>query len=492
MQREIRLNRRHFLVGVASTAGAAILAACGSGTASTATTVTSTTAAKATTAPATAAASAASTTTTTGSASVAAGSTAAAASTTGVIATAAPAIPANTKFKLTVAIKNNTPAEVDLMQKVVDLYKADRPNADVAVLGYDQATYDQKLLTDISGGTLPDVFTCNDVYNKPFFQNGLIADLKPLAAKTGFKLDDFDPQFLGLADYQGKIGFLPRAADVVVLYYNKRLFDEAKVKYPDSTWTMNDLLTASQQLTKKAPDGTITQYGFTANYTTWSIWVPIVVAEGAKILSDDGKKAIFDSPEGIRGWNYIFTGLKNGSFVPPSVQTTMGGPNVPFMNGKAAMAPAVRSLTPNARAQLKDDWDVALIPKGTVDRKSGMGTTGYAIGSKVKNPDAAWDFMQYLFTKGLQVFMQSYLVVPPIKTFYNDAAWRNLPPPPANNDIFVSATQTAMLPPSLPFYSTGPFLKAMTDGVDAVLLGKTTPEQAVKNMAVQATASLQA
>ena len=138
------------------------------------------------------------------SAPVAAGSTTAAASTTGSIATAAPAIPANTKFKLTVAIKNNSPAEVDLMQKVVDLYKADRPNADVAVLGYDNATYDQKLLTDISGGTLPDVFTCNDVYNKPFFQNGLIADLKPLAAKTGFKLDDFDPQFLGLADYPGQ------------------------------------------------------------------------------------------------------------------------------------------------------------------------------------------------------------------------------------------------------------------------------------------------
>jgi multiple sugar transport system substrate-binding protein len=492
MYRETRLNRRHFLAGIASTASAAILAACGGGSATTAPTTAPTTAAKATTAPVnTAAAAASAPTTAAASAPAAAGSTTAAASTTGVIATAAPAIAANAKFKLTVAIKNNSPAEVDLMQKVVDLYKVDRPNADVAVLGYDNATYDQKLLTDISGGTLPDVFTCNDVYNKPFFQNGLIADLKPLAAKTGFKLDDFDPQFLGLADYQGKIGFLPRAADVVVLYYNKRIFDDAKIKYPDTNWTMNDLLTTSQQLTKKASDGTITQYGFTANYTTWSIWVPIVVAEGAKILSDDGKKAVFDSPEGIRGWNYIFDGLKNGAFVPPSVQTTMGGPNVPFMNGKAAMAPAVRSLTPNARAQLKDDWDVTLIPKGTVARKSGMGTTGYAIGAKTKNPDAAWDFMQYLFTKGLQVFMQSYLVVPPIKTFYNDAAWRSLPPPPANNDIFVSATQTAMLPPSLPFYSTGPFLKAMTDGVDAVLLGKMTPDQAVKNMAVQATASLQ-
>ncbi len=498
MQPEAQVNRRRFLAGAAVSAVTAILAACGnSESATTAPASAATTAAPVATAPAPVATAAVAATTSptvaaaNGTSAPVAASMPATGATTGMFATAAPAIPAMTKFKLTIAIKNNSPAEVDLMQKVVDLYKAERPNADVSVLGYDNATYDQKLLTDISGGTLPDVFTCSDVYNKPFFQSGLIADLKPFAAKTGFKLDDFDPQFLSLADFGGKIGFLPRAADVVVLYYNKRLFDEAKMKYPDPTWTMNDLLANAQQLTKKAPDGTITQYGFTANYTTWSIWVPIVVAEGGKILSEDGKKAVFDSPEGIRGWNYIFTGLKNGAFVPPSVQSTMGGPNVPFMNGKAAMVPSVRALTPNVRAQLKDDWDVTLVPKGTMDRKSGMGTTGYAIGGKVKNPDAAWDFMQYLFTKGLQVFMQSYLVVPPIKTFYNDVTWRNLPPPPTNNDIFVSATQTAMLPPSLPFYSTGPFLKAVTDGVDGVLLGKMTPEQAVKNMAMQATASLQ-
>lgn len=484
MRRESGLNRRQFLAVIAASSASAILAACGG---SEGATIAPSAVAKATTSPTLAATSATSAPTAAGAAaSMPAGST------TGMIATVAPAIAANSKFKLSVAIKNNTPAEIMLMQKVVDLYKAQRPNADVTVLSYDPTTYDQKLLTDISGGTLPDVFTCSDVYNKPFFQKGLIADLKPLAAKTGFKLDDFDPQFLGLADYQGQIGFLPRAADVVVLYYNKRMFDDAGVKYPDANWTMTDLLAAAKSLTKKAPDGTITQYGLTANYTTWSYWVPIVVAEGGKILSEDTSKAIFDSPEGIRGWNYIFTGLKDGSFVPPSVQTTMGGTGIPFLNGKAAMTYAVRATTPSARAQLKDDWDVQLVPKGTVDRKSGMGTTGYAVASKTKSPEAAWDFMQFLFTKGLQVFMESYLVVPPIKTFYNDATWRNLPPPPTNNEIFVSATQSAMLPPPLPFYSTGPFLQAMTDGVDGVLLGKVTPEQAVKNMAVQATNALKA
>src|SRR5438046_58350 len=157
MHRETRLDRRRFLMGVAATAGAAILSACGSsGSATTA----PPTAAKATTAPAAAA-------------------NATTAPATGGSPAAAPATVNNAKIKLNVAVKLNTPAEADLIQKAVDAYKAVRPNADVSVLSYEPTTYDQKLLTDISAGTLPDVFTCNDVYNKPFFQNGLIADLKP-------------------------------------------------------------------------------------------------------------------------------------------------------------------------------------------------------------------------------------------------------------------------------------------------------------------------
>ncbi|HEY8602227.1 MAG TPA: sugar ABC transporter substrate-binding protein [Thermomicrobiales bacterium] len=453
MQAGTRLTRRHFLAGAAATAAATLLAACG------------------------------------GAASPATGGNAPAAS-TGSGASTAP-VASNAKITLNIAVNNSSPAEVNLMQKAIDLYKTTRPNAEISLLGYDSTTYDQKLITDVSGGTLPDIFSVSDVFNKPFFKSGLITDLKPLAASTGFNLDDFDPQFLSLANDQGKIGFLPRAADVVVMYYNKRMFDEGKVAYPTTEWTMQDYMSAAEKLTKKAPDGSITQYGATNNYTTWSIWVPMVVAEGGKILADDGKSAAFDSPEGVRGWNYIFTGVKNGWFAPPSVQSTMGGPNVPFFNSKAAIVFSVRALTPNVRAQLKDDWDVQLVPKGSAARKSGMGTTGYGISGKAKDPAAAWDYMQFLFTKGLQVFMESYLVVPPLKSFYDSPAWRNLPPPPANNDIFVSATQTAMLPPALPFYSTGPFRQSITDGLDAVTLGKLTPEQAVKQMAAQATAALQ-
>jgi multiple sugar transport system substrate-binding protein len=388
------------------------------------------------------------------------------------------------------AVSNWAPSEVNLVQQVVDNFKATKTDWEINVLGYDPNTYDQKLLADIAADTLPDIFVNADVYTKPFFEAGLTADLVPYAEKTGFDLNSFDPKFLDLAKHEGMVGFLPRAADVVVMYYNKRMFDEAGVAYPTEEWTTGDMLAAAEKLTIKAADGTTTQYGGTANYTWWAYWVPMVVAEGGQILNEDNTEAAFDSPEGIRAWDIIFSALKNGWFVPPSVQQTMGGDAVPFANGTAAMTFTIRGLTPSFREQLTDDWDVTLVPKGTADRKSGMGTMGYGMSAKSKNPDATWELLQYTFTEGMKVFMETYLLVPPIQTFYDDPTWKNLPGPPYNNDTFVKALDFAMLPPPLPFYSTGPFRKAMEDGLEAVLLDQMSTEQAVQRMAQEATRSL--
>lgn len=387
------------------------------------------------------------------------------------------------------AVSNWAQTEVDLVQQVVDNFNASK-QWDITVLGYDDETYDQKLLADIAADTLPDIFVNADVYTKPFFDAGLTADLVPYAEKTGFDLNSFDPKFLDLAKYEDKVGFLPRAADVVVMYYNKRMFDDAGVAYPTDAWTVGDMTAAAEKLTIKAADGTTTQYGGSADYTWWAYWVPLVVAEGGQILNEDNSEAAFDSPEGLRAWEIIFSNLKNGWFVPPSVQQTMGGPYVPFANGTCAMTFTIRGLTPTFREQLADDWDVALVPAGTAARNSGMGTMGYGMSAKSKNPDATWELLQYTFTEGMKVFMETYLLVPPIQTFYDDPTWKNLPGPPYTNDVFVQALDFAMLPPPLPFYSTGPFRKAMEDGLDAVLLDQMTSEQAVQRMAQEATRSL--
>jgi multiple sugar transport system substrate-binding protein len=337
--------------------------------------------------------------------------------------------------ELSWAVNAWAPTETSLVQQVVDNYVAGHPDVEVSVLGYDSTAYDTKLLADIAAGTLPDIFVNADIWTKPFFEAGLTADLAPLAAAAGFDLNLFDQKFLDLARDGDKVGFLPRAADVVVMYYNKTKFDAAGLAYPDETWTIPQMMEAAEKLTIKASDGTTTQYGVTAGYEWWAYWVPLVIAEGGQILSDDGKTAVFNSPEGVRAWDVIFTGLKNGWFVPRSVQDSIGGPWTPFANGTAAMTFTIRGLCPQFREQLTDDWDVTLVPSGSVSRTSGMGTMGYSISA------ATEDF--------------------------------------------------AVLPPPLRFYDTGPFLQAVEDGIDAVALGQMTTQEAVDRMAAEASNALQ-
>jgi multiple sugar transport system substrate-binding protein len=389
------------------------------------------------------------------------------------------------------AVNAWAPTETSLVQQVVDNYVAGHTDVSVSVLGYDSTAYDTKLLADIAAGTLPDIFVNADIWTKPFFEAGLTADLKPLADAAGFDLNLFDQKFLDLARDGDKVGFLPRAADVVVLYYNKPKFDEAGIAYPDDTWTIPQMLEAAEKLTKKADDGTTTQYGASAACDWWAYWVPMVVAEGGQILSEDGKTAVFNSPEGVRAWDYIFTALKNGWFVPPSVQNSIGGPWTPFANGTAAMTFTIRGLCPQFREQLPDEFDVALMPAGSVSRTSGMGTMGYSISATTENIEAAWDLLHYTYTEGMKVFMETYLLVPPISTFYDDPTWKNLPPPPTNNEVFVKALDYAILPPPLRFYDTGPFLQSVKDGIDAVVLGQMTTQEAVDRMAAEASNALQ-
>ena len=338
----------------------------------------------------------------------------------------------------------------------------------------------------------PDIFVNADVYTKPFFEAGLTADLVPYAEKTGFDLSSFDPKFLDLARFEDKVGFLPRAADVVVTYYNKRMFDEAGVAYPTDAWTVQDMTAAAEKLTIKAADGTTTQYGGSADYTWWAYWVPLVVAEGGQILNEDNTEAIFDSPEGIRAWDIIFSNLKNGWFVPPSVQQTMGGPYVPFANGTAAMTFTIRGLTPSFREQLTDDWDVALCPLRLCHSQLRYGHDGLRHVSQVEGPGrhlGAPPVHLHRRHEGLYGDL-------PVGSTHLRPSTTILPgrTSPAHPTPMTSSSRLLTSPCSRHRSRSTPparSSKAMEDGLEAVLLDQMTSEQAVQRMAQEATRSLQ-
>jgi multiple sugar transport system substrate-binding protein len=153
-----------------------------------------------------------------------------------------------------------------------------------------------------------------------------------------------------------------------------------------------------------------------------------------------------------------------------------------FVNGKVAMCDGARWSTPQLR-KATFDWDVAPIPRD-VRYGVGSGTAGWSMGATTKSPDAAWRLIQYIFSEdGYKYWVSDYAVVPSLLKFKDSPIWRQLPPPPANNDAYITAIKYAYLRPRGVAYEDGGFVdKQLLDAYQRYVKGNTPMAEAMKIM----------
>jgi multiple sugar transport system substrate-binding protein len=398
---------------------------------------------------------------------------------------------------LTIAASWTTTGWKAVWDLLLQTYKVKYPNVTTS-LDRSSATgqYDQKLFAEIAAGTLPDIIYTTDNYAAPFKQNKITQDMLPFAKTTNFPVDDFNKTFFNLGMVQGTLQMLPVSGDVVVLFVNKKLVQEAGVTIswtvdPKSDqWTYDDFVKVCQRLTvdgsgKRGDEAgfdksNVSVYGAAIDPTWWAIYVPAILAEGGQFVSDDLTKSLFNTKEGVAAIDKLTKPVLDGYWAPLSFLNTVGNP---FPAGKAAIIDTVRGGIPTFRNDMKDDWDVVHFYKGSAKRVTGMGTQGFALSSSTKYPNDAWSFLSFMYGEdGMKIITSQYGAVPVEQRFYNATWWKNLPPPPSNNDVFTQAFDYGTLPPRLPFYTTGPFTKAVADGFTGIELKLTTPDKVAESV----------
>ena len=127
---------------------------------------------------------------------------------------------------------------------LADGFKATHPNVTVELKEYDAANYDTQMTADLAAGTAPDVYVLKNLKNFYTYQSGgQLLDVSDATSDVA--------TIPALAPYQvdGKAYAVPYRQDSWVLFYNKALFDQAKVAHPDGNWTWDDYATAAKQLT---------------------------------------------------------------------------------------------------------------------------------------------------------------------------------------------------------------------------------------------------
>jgi multiple sugar transport system substrate-binding protein len=293
------------------------------------------------------------------------------------------------------------PAEITSQQAVVDAFHAASPKITVKVTVSDWDTYWDKLQTGIAGGDAPDVFAMDGPLFPDYQSRDVLLDLKPYIDKSGYDLGQLADQAVGdFTTESGQFG-LPRDLNVIALFYNKAMFDAAKVAYPDGTWDWAKFVEVAHQLTKDTNgDGKTDQWGFyTETSDMENYWSSLVWQNGGDIIAPDRKTTVLGSDQAVGGLQFLQDLIYKEKVMPePPLFAETGDA---FEQGQAAMEANGSWLVPTLLAA-GIQLGIAPLPKGPAGAVTSINPTGAVVFKGTKNPDAAWEFVKYLASPAAQ------------------------------------------------------------------------------------------
>ena len=193
-----------------------------------------------------------------------------------------------------------------------------------SVAGY---SHQEALLMMIAAGTGPDCWFDSVRTTGMLARKGVVEPIDAfLAAKPEFNLADYTDNYFSCQTFDGKVWGIPWDSGAMLLFYNKDLFDKAKVPHPDTAkWmTWDEVIETAKKLTfdlnGKTPNDSgfdptqVVQYGFLPDQghgRQTYIW-----SNGAEII-DSNMSMPIDTPEFVEAMNWLADlGLKH--FVSPS------------------------------------------------------------------------------------------------------------------------------------------------------------------------------
>jgi multiple sugar transport system substrate-binding protein len=201
------------------------------------------------------------------------------------------------------------------------------------------ADYYTKMQTSLAGGTAPDLFWLSQEHIAGYAQQGALLDISDCLAASdnpAADLEDYFPEILKTAQYEGRTYGLPWIAQPVVLYYNTALFEAARQDVPTNDWTWEEFEAAAAALTEDTDgDGRNDQWGFIMN--GWPPPQMFVWQAGGDVVTTDLSASPIDSPEAIEGFQFYADLIYDDVHTPPESVIQEQGFGEMFKAGKIAM-----------------------------------------------------------------------------------------------------------------------------------------------------------
>lgn len=259
------------------------------------------------------------------------------------------------------------------------------------VVAHDQLETKRNAL--FAAGTPPDVFVGQGGSQNIAALKDVLLDLTPYLNRDKQKaeVDKYYPRTLEYVQYKGKTVQWPCYPIVMVLGYNKEMFDAAGVPYPTNDWTYDDLIKAAQALTKQDSSGKPEQWGLTIDRRSYIEWMNGLWARGADVFAEDLKKIRLNEKSGVDTLQWMLDKVYKHRVSPGPGQDIQGG----FAGGKYAMDWGAHAGAWGAFRKANLKWDIVMLPKGPVERGPRIAMDTWSLAAPSKSPDAAFDFLVF-------------------------------------------------------------------------------------------------
>ena len=354
-----------------------------------------------------------------------------------------------------------TDAQKEMMQSLVDGFNESQDEYEASHVYVPFADYEKQLTLGIASGELPDLVILDGCGMASFIQLGLFGDI----SDADINWDEYMEGPMESTMLDGKHYGIPFATNCTALFYNKDMFDEAGVDYPDENTTWDEFHEMAKKLTKNGVSG----FGNAATNTdegTFQCLQWIYTAGGSYT----------DIADGVDAYKLMQEMIEDGSWTKECVNWTQSDVNNNFMAGNLAMQQNGPWQIPGIEANAPDlNYGVTVLPKKDADSDQATSILGGENMGVVNKDDTsgAEAFLKYYDQTDVMVAaMKQYGSYPPKTEAANDSYWTDDPIQKA----FLTQIETSI--PRGPSASWPSYSSAIQTGFQEVMTMAKTPEQA--------------
>ena len=363
-------------------------------------------------------------------------------------------------------------------------YVAQTPgvNIDAVYAGSYQDTI-TKVLTAVKGGNPPQLSVILSVDMFTLIEEDAIVAFEELISSDADRqwLAGFYPAFMENSTTGGKTYGVPFQRSTPVLYWNKDAFKDAGLdpETPPATW--DEMVAFGKKLTKRDSAGNVSQWGVRIPSSGFPYWLfqGLTTQNDVFIMNADGNETYFDDPRVIEALQFLVDLSTKHEVMAPGIVEWGTTPKAFFERETAMMWTTTGNLT-NVRANAPFDFGVAMLP---ANKRRGAPTGGgnfYVFkDSTDEQKKASMEFIKWItapeqaatwtIATGYVAPRPDAWETPAMKAYVKDF-------PPA----LVARDQLQYATAELSTYQNQRITTIFNDGLEAAIVGKMTPEEAMK------------